>query len=463
VRFLILSPDVVGERMAGPGIRYWELAHAIARSAAVTLAGPGEQPPPPSSMIQTVSYQLEDASAVQDLVQTHDALLIAGPLAYRFPFLCQVDKPLAIDLYIPSILENLEIHAPRPLAERQGIHAADLGILNQLLQMGDFYVCASEKQRDLWLGALLANSRVNPETYLADVTFRKLIDVVPFGLPSKPAVHTAQVLKGSYPGIGPDDRVVLWGGGIWEWLDPLTLIEAVALLAREGQPVRLFFMGTRHPNPAVPEMRQVELARRRSAELGILNRHVFFNEWVAYHERQNYLLEADVGLSLHLDHVETRFSFRTRVLDYIWACLPMILAEGDTLSDFVARHQLGIIVPPQDVDALVQALQEVFSLPDPRAAYKERFEAVRPLLTWERAAEPLRAFVREPWRAADRPRLTDDAANSRHIDLPAAAPPAPTPWWALPGKSIGVLARRGPRALAAELRSYVHWRRTRAR
>ena len=47
---------------------------------------------------------------------------------------------------------------------------------------------------------------------------------------------------------------------------------------------------------------------------------MFFNEdWVAYDDRQNYLLEADVGVSTHLDHVETEFSFRTRILDYLWA------------------------------------------------------------------------------------------------------------------------------------------------
>ncbi len=83
------------------------------------------------------------------------------------------------------------------------------------------------------------------------------------------------------------------------------------------------------------------LAQRRSEELGVLNRNVFFNDWVPYGERQNYLLEADVGVSLHLDHVETRFSFRTRVLDYIWVGLPMVLSAGDALSDLVARQELG--------------------------------------------------------------------------------------------------------------------------
>ena len=38
-----------------------------------------------------------------------------------------------------------------------------------------------------------------------------------------------------------------------------------------------------------------------------------------YDERADYLLDADVGVSTHFPHIETEFSFRTRILDYLWA------------------------------------------------------------------------------------------------------------------------------------------------
>ncbi len=38
---LILSHDVVGSQMAGPGIRYYHLARVLARELPVTLAVPG--------------------------------------------------------------------------------------------------------------------------------------------------------------------------------------------------------------------------------------------------------------------------------------------------------------------------------------------------------------------------------------------------------------------------------------
>ena len=79
-------------------------------------------------------------------------------------------------------------------------------------------------------------------------------------------------------------------------------------------------------------MRMVAAARSLSDELGLTDRHVFFNEgWVPYDTRQNFLLDADVGVSTHFDHVEAEFSYRTRVLDYLWAGLPVVMTRGPTV------------------------------------------------------------------------------------------------------------------------------------
>src|SRR6185436_9947916 len=95
--------------------------------------------------------------------------------------------------------------------------------------------------------------------------------------------------------------------------------------------VRLFFMGVKHPNPDVPEMAAVTRSRNLATELGINGSVVFFNEaWVPYERRGDYLLEADLGVSTHFQHVETTFSFRTRILDYLWAGLPIVSTRGDS-------------------------------------------------------------------------------------------------------------------------------------
>ena len=48
--------------------------------------------------------------------------------------------------------------------------------------MADGILCASEKQRELWLGFLIGAKIDNPPLYDLDPSLRGFIDVVPFGL-----------------------------------------------------------------------------------------------------------------------------------------------------------------------------------------------------------------------------------------------------------------------------------------
>ncbi len=86
-------------------------------------------------------------------------------------------------------------------------------------------------------------------------------------------------------------------------------------------------------------------ARELADSLGLTGRHVFFNEkWVPYNDRQNFLLDADVGVSTHFEHIETTFSFRTRILDYLWTHLPIVTTRGDGFGDLVIAEGLGVAV-----------------------------------------------------------------------------------------------------------------------
>ena len=137
-------------------------------------------------------------------------------------------------------------------------------------------------------------------------------------------------------------------------------------------------------------MRMAVEARRLPTELGLLDTHVFFNEgWVPYDERQNFLLDADVGVCMHLDHVETAFSFRTRVLDYLWASLPVVTTAGDAMATLVTGSGAGLIVPPEDPGAIESALDRLLSDPDLAGALpgRERGDGVRaPLVSGAGAA-----------------------------------------------------------------------------
>lgn len=399
---LLLSMDNIGPRMAGTGIRYWNLARVIGQQQPVTLAAPNpvELPPPPG--VTLVAYGGpgvdEDAAGQRraDLVASHDIIVAQQIPYYDSDPEVLASRYLVVDLYAPSILENLEYARVDP--ERgEPVRKDDVAIMNRLLSLGDFFVCASERQRDFWLGALAVAGRLEPAHLEADPELRSLIDLLPFGLPEAPPEKTGPGPRGSFAGIGPEDIVLLWNGGLWNWLDPLTAIHAVGRLASEGLPVRLVFMGTRSPVRNVADMKVVDEARSAAETLGLLDRHVFFNDWVPYEERQNWLLEADVAVSLHGSTIESRYAFRTRLLDSLWCGLPTLATEGDVLADIVRDEQIGRTVPPGDVDAVVAAIRALID-PVERRALDARISAVAARYTWERVSAPLLAYCRAPWR-----------------------------------------------------------------
>ncbi len=397
-KVLVATGDVLRPKMAGPAIRAWHIAETLSREhdvQLVTLTQCGLSHP------DFVVRNVDDRELTR-LVEWCDVVVFQGNLMRWHAALRTTNKVVVVDVYDPFHLEVLE--QARGLEPRERLHAARTSneVINEQLLRGDFFLCASEKQRDFWLGQLAGVGRVNPLTYDAGESLGSLIAVVPFGVSDDPPRATKPVLRGVVPGIGTDDKVVLWGGGVYNWFDPLTLLRAVDKLRRRLPEVRLYFLGLRHPNPDVGEMRMAVDTLALADELGLTGTHVFFNEdWVEYEERQNYLLEADVGVSTHLDHVETAFSFRTRVLDYVWASLPIVATGGDALAAVIDSEGIGLTVPPGDVDALEDALFRLLDDEELSAACREALGRLAPSYRWSRVLQPLLEFCRTPVRAPD--------------------------------------------------------------
>jgi glycosyltransferase involved in cell wall biosynthesis len=413
-RVLVVTPDVIAPQMAGPAIRALEIARQLTRSCAVEL-------------VSTVRCDLADPglelrhvddAALRSAVSRADVVVLQGHVLDHHPWIADGDHVVVVDLYDPIHLEVLEQSRELPIHQRRMAVGFACDTIARQIARGDYFLTASEKQRDLWIGHLALGGRLNATTYDTNEGLRQLVDVVPFGIPDDDPCASGPALRGVVPGIAADDHVVLWAGGVYNWFDPLTLITAVDRLRQRLPTVRLYFMGMSHPHPEVPQMAMAREARRVADDLGLTGVHVFFNDdWVPYDQRANYLLEADVGVSTHLDHVETAFSFRTRILDYLWASLPIVTTAGDGLADVIERDGLGISVPPGDAEALDHALFSLLSDADMRARCREAVRAHRDDFRWERAIAPLARFCATPRRAAD---LVDPRETALHGDRRAA-------------------------------------------
>lgn len=388
-RVLVISQDRLDGQIAGTSIRALELARVLRRSATVTLAGVGT-PPAEIDGIPCVGYTPQHPDALRPLLEVTDVAVALPHWPRLMRLLRSSSARVVFDLYVP---QPLEIMSGFPgLRPRIGDTLTEFATdrIVEALRDGDFLLCATEKQRDLYLGILLAERLIDGARYRADPTLRSLIDVVPFGLADDDAAPTGSAgILGAFPQFSADDDLVLWNGGVWPWLDPETAVRAVARLAEQRPRIRLIFMGAA---TQVPAQRTAARARAVAEQLGVLGEHVVFHDgWVPYDERADWLLDARCALYAHHDHLETRFAFRTRLLDCFWARLPVVCSAGDELADEIERRDAGRSFAPEDVDGCADALDRVLSRP------REEFAPALALLAdryrWTTVAAPLERFV----------------------------------------------------------------------
>ncbi len=400
-KILVLTGDSITERMAGPAIRAWNIASTLSAEHDVHLmtTNPLVSPPPAAFQISSGKHRDLDGP-----IEWADVVILQGHVLELAPSLKKQHehKIVVADVYDPMHLELLEQGKDAPDDQRALDLAGVTRVLDAQLERADFFLCASERQRHFWLGHLAALGRLSPRLYDADPTTQSLLAVVPFGLSPQAPTRTGPGLRSAL-GIGESDRVVLWAGGVYSWFDPLTLIRAFDLLRHRRDDARLVFLGMKHPNPEVAEMDIGAKTVRLADSLGLTDKNVFFNEqWVPYSDRQNWLLDADCGVTTHYEHVETTFAFRTRVLDYLWAGLPIVTTDGDAFADLVRAEGLGVVVPAEDAGALADALEKSLYDREFADACVERIRVVAQHYAWPEALKPLVEFCRNPRPAADR-------------------------------------------------------------
>jgi glycosyltransferase involved in cell wall biosynthesis len=293
------------------------------------------------------------------------------------------------------------------------------------MSRGDFFLCSSEEQRVFYLGFLAAAGRVNPELVARDPDLRSLIDVVPFGVPEQLPPHRPYLAPRS---LG-ETRLLF--GGLYDWYDPWTLLDALAALDRPGWVLLLI----RNPNPGTPQRLFAEV-EARCRRLGWWGERVRALDWVPVERRYDLLREVDLLVAPHCLSLETRLSLRTRFLDALAAGCPVVTTEGGVMSRLLREHRAGWVVPPGDAGALSRALAEVLDAPAaaaPGAAWRQGAAALLAGFRWERALAPLLRFCREPRR---------DATKERFVHALATAAPADAAGFRLRRRLRGLGRRR---------------------
>jgi hypothetical protein len=415
-RIVVFGTEPVTGKIGGLGIRQLETARTLSKHFEIRLVTPfevGEH----TEKFHIEYCLLHRPELVVEHVKWADAVFACQPTPDLARTIEREGRPLAIDIFPITYFEEIE-HQPLDDKTPKQLTAHFSTLIHKIekqLGAGDFFICASERERNYYLGVLTMVGKLRPHDYLDDKHFKKVIDIVPFGLPKRKPKTGKNLLRGKIDGIGMKDFLIVWGGALWNWYDCKTPIRAMARLRKSHPHIKLVFTATKHPATKKPPReytKTLELAKKK----GLLDKTVFFyTDWVPHAERDYYLSEADAGIATFTDHIENYFAYRIRLLDYIWAGLPVITNPGNTLSDMIMDKGLGAVFPFGDDKALAEKIIELATKRARTKKIRERVLEAKKNFYWDDMLKPLIRFLKNPRRL--KPLVGDNRFKVSFYDL----------------------------------------------
>ena len=389
-RVLVISygpPPVPGvAAVEGGGLRCWGLARGLVTadpSLAVTLAIPDWHAvplPPAHEGVRLVRWSRETLTG---LVADYDVVVASyclGDDSLRIADAVRPHQMLILDAYVPI---HVEMCARRSVNRDREFTDFERERRNweTVLRRGDLFLCASEQQRLYYLGVLATIGRINPLTYDDDP-----VRIVPYGVhPEEPQPQRLPCTE--LAGRG-DAWKLLWFGGVYPWFDIEGLFEAVKLLDAI-HPTRLIVVGARNPfvrNDDFERCHERFLERAGQPDVATL---VHVVDWVQFHDRGDWYLDADMTILANQPGLENAVAWRTRVIDYLWARVPVATNGGDPIGEELIAAGAAVRIDAADPRSTAASIAAVLQDPAAKAVMRQRCGALREKYLWPAVVGPL--------------------------------------------------------------------------
>jgi glycosyltransferase involved in cell wall biosynthesis len=158
----------------------------------------------------------------------------------------------------------------------------------------------------------------------------------------------------------PTDETVgvVFVGSFYHWHGVELLIDAFAMAREHVEGLRLCLIGDGLTRPA---------CEAKVRHLGIAGA-VEFTGWISREHVLEYLADADIGVAPYL-MLETFYFDPVKVIEYMAAGLAVIASRQGSIDRTVDHGKDGLLVPPNDVKALAEAITTLGS----DAVLRERF------------------------------------------------------------------------------------------
>jgi glycosyltransferase involved in cell wall biosynthesis len=405
-RILVPIYEPLDGPMSALATRRLEIGCALAGACDVTFA----------STVATAPFRIRDVPVepadgrrlFRRLLDDHEFLYTLSIFPKHAFDVARSGIKLILDLYAPVAFECLEAYPEMPAELLDRIHRQKIWWTARQIEMASVCVVANSRQADFWIGVanqleVLDTARIRRDPSLAD-----MIIEIPIGVPPGTPERAGTPLR-SRLGLTRDDFVFLWSSKILAWQDPAVLMDAMRLLHDRDPGIKVVFLGLGDPAPPgraswldAAALRTRE-ARQLAASAGLTDATVFFvDERINYHDLGGYYRDCDAAIATYPDSLETRMCLGTRLADYVWAELPMVVTGGPLQREFVDGQGIGYCSTPGVASELADNMERIARRvrssgwdPQSFAAAKRRHawtELTAPLVEWCRrhAGEPRR-------------------------------------------------------------------------
>lgn len=131
----------------------------------------------------------------------------------------------------------------------------------------------------------------------------------------------------------------VWGGGLWPWFDYDTLFAAIRLYRKLGGLGKLVIPVGKSEFSDFQE----NLLQGIEKDETLKESCILLKDWLPREAWEGVLEGAMAGICCQPNTQETRYAFRTRVLDYLRLGLPVLSTEGDSLGGLAAAANAGVL------------------------------------------------------------------------------------------------------------------------
>lgn len=416
-RCIILSegpvPTPEHTKVEGGGLRCWGLArgiHANNSELEVTVAyNEAYRTEKFTDKHEGVHIRTWNLHNIAELIQEYDTVLVSycmGELSVRVADAIRSDQQLVLDCYVPIYVEVSARNSNDMQREYEAFHS-DVGRWAHVLKRGDVFLCASEPQANYYKGVLSAVGRINPATY-----GKELIRVVPYGIYREEPNPTEKPIQKL---LGKDSSVkkILWFGGIYPWFDLRNLVDAVGELNKDV-PAKLIIVGAKNPFNNHPDfLRPYEQLVEHIEVDKKLKDLVVLQDWIQFEKRADWYLDSDLVVVVNKIGEENKLAWRTRLVDFMWADLPILTNGGDPLGETLLNNHAAARLHGLKATEVAQDLREVLKDKEEVKKIRANLGKLKKNYYWDVATKQLAEDIATHHRAFDLEQFGD-----RRVVLP---------------------------------------------